>query len=241
MGTVVSFDLRSAIPDRALIDACGWLHTVDAVFSTYQPDSEICRLGRGELRIDECRPEVTEVLELCETYRQLSDGYFSVIALGMLDPSAVVKGWAVEAASTILVRAGSQRHAICGGGDIQLIGAPTDPPWQVGVVDPFDPMQVLTVVSITTGAVATSGTSQRGPHIINPKSGRPATELASVTVVGDRLTHVDALATAAMAMGSQAKEWLSGIPDVQAHTVSADGQQWATRNFPASHLSPQGS
>jgi thiamine biosynthesis lipoprotein len=239
MGTAVSFDLRSAIRDSALEAACTWLHTVDVTFSTYQPDSEICRISRGELSVDECRPEVAEVLELCETYRQLSDGYFSVTALGKLDPSAVVKGWAVEAASTILLRAGSQRHAICGGGDIQLIGASTDPPWQVGVVDPFDPTQVCTVLSVTNGAVATSGTSQRGPHIIDPKTGRPATELASVTVVGHHLTHVDALATAGLAMGHQAREWLSDIPGIEAHAVSADGQQWATPDFPFSHLTPQ--
>jgi FAD:protein FMN transferase len=238
MGTVVSFDVRSAVPDRAVTDACNWLHTVDTVFSTYQPDSEICRLGRGELRLEHCRPEVAEVLGLCDNYRQLSDGYFSVTAHGVLDPSAVVKGWAVEAASTILVRAGSQRHAICGGGDLQLVGAPGDPPWQVGIVDPFDPTRVLAVLSITAGAVATSGITQRGPHVINPRTGQPATDLASVTVVGDRLTHADALATAALAMGHHAKEWLNCLPDVEAHAVTADGRQWATRNFPVSHLTP---
>jgi thiamine biosynthesis lipoprotein len=240
MGTVVSFDLRSAAPDHALKDACDWLHTVDAVFSTYRPDSEICRLGRDELRLEDCRPEVAEVLDLCETYRQLSDGYFSVTAHGVLDPSAVVKGWAVEAASAILISAGSHRHAICGGGDIQLAARPADPPWQVGIVDPFDTTQVLTVLSITTGAVATSGINQRGSHIFDPKTGRPATDLASVTVVGDHLTHVDALATAGLAMGHHAKEWLSGLPDIEAQAVTADGRQWATRNFPVSRLTMPG-
>jgi FAD:protein FMN transferase len=239
MGTVVSFDLRSAISDRALQDACNWLHVVDSVFSTYQTDSEICRLSRGELRIEDCRNEVREVLDLCQTYRQLSDGYFSVTAHGTLDPSAIVKGWAVEAASTILVNAGSRRHAICGGGDIQCVSQPGDPPWQVGIVDPFDSTQVLAVLSVTSGAVATSGITQRGPHVINPRTGRPAMDLASVTVTGDRLTHVDALATAALAMGRQALEWLSSIPDIEAYIVSVDGRQWATPDFPASHLTPQ--
>jgi thiamine biosynthesis lipoprotein len=238
MGTVVSFDLRSAIPDSALEEACRWLHTVDAVFSTYRADSEICRLSRGELRIEDCRPEVAEVLELCETYRQLSDGHFSATAAGKLDPSAVVKGWAVEQASAILVRAGSQRHAICGGGDIQLVGGSAEVPWQVGIVDPFDPTQVLTVISVTSGAVATSGTTQRGAHIVNPRTGRPATDLASVSVVGDRLTHVDALATAALAMGNRSREWLGSLPDVEAYIVTADGRQWATGGFAASGVRP---
>lgn len=233
MGTVVSFDIRDTDSRAGLDAAVEWLHRVDRLFSTYRPDTQISRLGRGELRLAGCDPEVDEVLALCEHYRTLSDGYFSVVQDGRLDPSAVVKGWAVERASDILREAGSQRHSVNGGGDMQLVGEPeVGQPWRVGIADPLLPGRLVTVVVGSDMAVATSGTAERGHHIINPRTGRPATDLASITIVGRHLTHVDAVATAAFAMGHSAAQWLRGLPDVDAFAVLPDGRQWSTNGFP---------
>lgn len=102
MGTVFSFDIRDQPTPairRALAEAVHHLHQVDAVCSTYRPDSHISRLDRGEIHLDDCPPEVHQVLSRCAQATHASDGWFSVIPAGTLDPSGPVTGWATETAS----------------------------------------------------------------------------------------------------------------------------------------------
>ena len=87
------------------------MHWVDATFSTYRDDSDISRLGRAELRIDECAPEVAAVLAMCAQATLRTDGYFNAMAGGRLDPSGLVKGWSVEQVSRRLEAAGSRRQS----------------------------------------------------------------------------------------------------------------------------------
>jgi FAD:protein FMN transferase len=102
---------------------------------------------------------------------------------------------------------------------------PQFPPWRIGVEDPRDPARLVAVVPIRTGAVATSGTARRGAHIVDARTGVPATGIASVTVVGDDLTAVDIDATAACALGpAAAADWLRGRSHRSALIVHADGR-----------------
>jgi thiamine biosynthesis lipoprotein len=84
--------------------------------------------------------------------------------------------------------------------------------------------------------VATSGTYQRGAHVIDPHRGRAATELAAVTVIGPTLTLADAYATAALAMGNRAAGWLEAIPDHEAMFVDTAGLAWETSRFASFRL-----
>lgn len=235
MGTVFSFDIRSPeVAPHSLAEVIDWLHTMDAMFSTYRPDSEICRLDRGELALEQCSPEVHEVLALCADATEVSGGYFSTQIHGRLDPSGMVKGWAVEKASTMLRAAGSTAHAINGGGDIQLAGdAAPGRPWSVGIADPFHRGRIAATVSGTGIAIATSSTAERGAHIINPLAGAPATTLASITLTGDDITTVDAYATAALAMDEEARNWIEAQPGIEAFAITAAGKTWQTPRFPA--------
>ena len=167
-----------------------WLRWVDATFSTYRADSEISRLGRGEL--DDPHPLVREVLARCEALRRETDGYFDVRAAGRLDPSGYVKGWAVERAAAF----GRGRFLIDAGGDVVLRGA-----WRVGIRHPYERDRLAAAITVCDCAVATSGAYERGPHVVDPHTGRPASGLASVTVVGRDLGTADAYATAAFAAG----------------------------------------
>lgn len=88
------------------------LRHADELFSTYRPDSEISRLGRGEIALANCSPEVDEVLARCAELSERTDGYFSVRATGTLDPSGLVKGWAVDRAARALRAAGLANFAI---------------------------------------------------------------------------------------------------------------------------------
>ncbi|MEV0402403.1 FAD:protein FMN transferase [Actinoallomurus sp. NPDC050550] len=231
MGTVFSFDLREPYPeDGALEEAVHWLHRVDAIFSTYRPDSDISRLARGEVTVGDCAPEVGEILTLCERLTEETGGCFSAYPGGTLDPSGAVKGWAIERAGGILRAAGSLNHHINGGGDIRLAGGPEPGrPWRVGIADPLRPGAVATVIAGRDMAVATSGTAERGAHILDPRTGRPAAgDLASVTVVGPSLTLADAYATAAFVMGQTARDWIEGLPGYEAYAIGLDGRTWTT-------------
>ncbi|MFD5658503.1 FAD:protein FMN transferase [Streptomyces hirsutus] len=230
MGTVFSFDVRGGQPaavQAALEDAAAGLRRVDEVFSTYRDDSQISRLARGELTVAECDPEVAEVLELAAEAERVSDGWFSTRYRGRLDPTGIVKGWATERAARRLAEAGAVGVSLNGGGDVQLLGTPgAGRPWRVGVSDPLRPGGLAAVVSAAGAdelAVATSGTAERGDHIVDPRTGRSAvTDLVAVTVVAPRLTWADCWATAAFAMGSrQGLAWLETLPDVEALLITA--------------------
>ncbi|MER6147074.1 FAD:protein FMN transferase [Streptomyces hirsutus] len=230
MGTVFSFDVRGGQPaavQAALDDAAAGLRRVDEVFSTYRDDSQISRLARGELTVAECDPEVAEVLELAAEAERVSDGWFSTRYRGRLDPTGIVKGWATERAARRLAEAGAVGVSLNGGGDVQLLGTPgAGRPWRVGVSDPLRPGGLAAVVSAAGAdelAVATSGTAERGDHIVDPRTGRSAvTDLVAVTVVAPRLTWADCWATAAFAMGSrEGLAWLETLPDVEALLITA--------------------
>ena len=241
MGTVFSLDLRDpAVGPGAVLDVVRWWHWVDEVFSTYRPQSQVSRLGRGELTVDECAPEVAEVLDLCAQAQRDSGGYFTALPGGSLDPSGMVKGWSVERASSMLVAAGSGAHAVNGGGDVRCVGSPAPgTPWQIGIADPLRPGEVAAVVSGSNLAVATSGVAERGHHVLDPYTGAPATGLASVTLVGDDLTWVDAYATAALAMGQRCRDWITGLDRIVGLVIDLDGREWRSPGWAARTGNPQ--
>lgn len=234
MGTVFTIDIRDpgATWDEAVDDVVAWLHQVDRVFSTYRADSDINRMCRDELSLVAADPRVAEVLDLCVQVQRETEGYFSAMHAGRLDPTGLVKGWAIERAGELLRAHGSSNHAVNGGGDIQFAGEPAPgEPWRVGISDPFDPRRVVEVVSGRDFAVATSGVAERGTHIVNPFTALPPTGLASVSVVGRSLTRVDAYATAAFAMGTHALPWLEGQTGYAGFVVATDGASSTTTGF----------
>lgn len=237
MGTVISFDIRderAPAIEAALREAVSWLHHVDEVYSTYRPDSTVSRLARHEIGLADCSSEVREVLALCRSAVRLSGGWFSHLATGFLDPSGLVKGWAVEGASRILYEAGARNTCLNGGGDLRLRGeSAPGVPWRVGIAHPLRPGELCATVEGGDLAIATSGTAERGAHVIDPHLGRPARGLASVTVTGAELTMTDAYATAAFARGESARDWLASLDGYEGFGVLPDGQSWTTANFPS--------
>jgi FAD:protein FMN transferase len=248
MGTVVSFNVPAAFAGEPLAEAVRWLHWVDARFSPFRPDSDVSRLGRGDVSLDGCAPEVGSVLAACESMSAASGGYFSATYAGRLDPSGYVKGWAVERAAALLTEAGSASHCVNGGGDVQCVGgrgAGLTEQWRVGIADPLRPGSLCRVIAgggaAGTGfAVATSSVAERGAHIIDPHTGLPATGLVSVTVIGPHLTLADAYATAAVAMGgAAAREWIEALDGYCGFAVEADGTTWETTGFDACRVTDQ--
>ncbi len=231
MGTVFSFDVPGPAA-AALPGVLRWLHWVDATFSTYREDSDVSRYGRAEVALAGCAPEFGQVLALCAEVSSVSGGYFTIRPGGRFDPSGLVKGWAIEHAAAMLRDAGSRDHSVNGGGDVQCAGeAAPGRAWRVGIAHPLRPGALATVVTGRDIAIATSGTGERGYHIINPHTGRPASSLASITLVGEHLTITDAYATAAFAMGEDARDWTESLPFCEAFAVTANGDAWQTSGF----------
>ncbi|GAA3882903.1 FAD:protein FMN transferase [Saccharothrix violaceirubra] len=216
MGMPVSLALRGRhVADgvaRAAWDAVvAELRAVDRVFSRFRTDSFLSRLGRGEIGVADCPPEVAEVLELGARAERESYGAFSVRRRvdgeSVLDTDGVVKGWAAERAARWLELLPDTDFCLSAGGD--LVCRAESVPWRVGVEDPFGPGRVVAVVPVVRGGVATSGTAHRGAHLVDARTGLPARGIASVTVVADSLTWADVDATAAWALGGDAVEWLA--------------------------------
>ena len=227
MGTAITIDVRDgAVGPEDLDAAFDQLRRADATFSPFRPDSEISRLGRGELRESDCSLAVRQVLALCDELYRTSGGFFDARGHrpdGRPDPTAVVKGWAVEEAAWMLTEAGARRFAINAGGDIVVRGGIDDRlPWRVGIRHPYRADRVAAVLVLRDGAVATSGAYERGQHIVNPHTGQPPRGLVSVSVVGPSLTYADAYATTAFVMGLDGLAWVAGHPGFDAYAITAD-------------------
>jgi FAD:protein FMN transferase len=240
-GTVIGVQVDGAVDPRFVDDVFGWFRRVDDLFSTWRPETEISRIGRGELELADAAPEVREVLAACEQLRRETQGAFDITiggraevaprpGLAPLDPSGYVKGWALERAVEMLEAAGASRCSLNAGGDVVVRGG-GDPPWRVGIQHPWQRDKVAEVLAVVSGAVATSGRTERGDHVINPRTLRPARGLVSVTVVGPDLAIADALATAAVACGSIAEPWLTARAGVAAFAITDDGTVVVTSGF----------
>jgi FAD:protein FMN transferase len=219
MGMPISLALRGRHAETSQADIA-WhqvvsqLRDVDRIFSTYRPDSMISRLGRGEIDLDDCPPEVAEVIAIGADATRRSDGAFSIMLPGpegtRLDPSGVVKGWAVERAARILEQLPDTDFCLSAGGDMVCRVATVESPgWRVGIEAPDDPSVLIGIVPIMNACVATSGTTHRGEHIVDARTGEVPGGIASVTVIADSLTRADVDATSAYALGVGAVDWLS--------------------------------
>lgn len=221
--------------DAAVQQVFAELQRLDAVFSTYRPDSEIRRLAGGELTVDSASDEVREVLALCEAARDRTEGWFDhelpePDGVRRLDPSGLVKSWAAERAARFLAGLDGCDWLLNAGGDV--VGHSGGEPFVVGIQAPDDPAAVLDVVALTSGGVATSGSYARGGHVVDPHTGRPATQLAGVTVVGASLQDADVLATACYAEGLPGLDRVARTAGYEALFVLRDGTRHTTGGWP---------
>jgi thiamine biosynthesis lipoprotein len=234
IGTVFSVCVREAHLDPRLIEKiAGWWQWVDATFSPFRADSQVSRLNRQTLDPAADTEQLREVIRLCHAAKTATGGYFDAQSSGQFDPCGLVKGWSIEIASALLTAAGSANHCINGGGDVRCVGQPEPGrPWRVGIANPLQGGALAATIEVGDGAVATSGTAERGYHVLNPYTGQPASAAASVTVVGPDLTWADAYATAAFAMGYEACAWLCELADHEGLVIFADGTVEATPGLP---------
>ena len=239
MGTVVILDLyNDAAPLMSPLapiieEALGVLHRADDMFSTWKEESCVSRIRRGELPPDDAPADVKTVLEQCREARIISQGWFDPWAMpGGVDPTGMVKGWAAQQSLDVLRRANVAGALVNAAGDIASFGGPREgEPFRIGVADPANPRRLACVVE-TPGAIATSGTYERGEHLIDPHSRIPTTRAASATVVGPELGLADALATALVVGGPQALTMFKELKGYEGLVITNDGTFQMTPRFP---------
>lgn len=228
-------DRDTTVVHRAIEHALGDLREVDRVFSTFREDSDVRRIARGELAVADADPMVAEVLRESQAAEVATHGRFSAWWRGWFDPTGLVKGWAVQRAAArslrpLLAEPHVAAAGINAGGDMQLLTAPGSAwRWRVGIADPEDRTTTVAAISIRDGAIATSGTGERGDHIVDPRTGRPATRVRSATVVADDLRDADLWATTAVVAGFDDLGWLSDADGTSGMLIAPDGRvrRWA--------------
>jgi len=249
MGTVVSLDVRATERPEALTTAAAAvterLVHIDEVFSPWRAESWVSRLIAGRVAVDDCPSEVREVIELAVALADLTDGYFSpfwrrTAAAPGPDPTGLVKGWAAQQASDVLLAHGLPDHVVNAAGDLVVSGWP-DPQdaltlWRVGISDPTTSGRLAGVVELAGGprrwAVATSGVAELGLHVVDPHTRSLPSGTASATVVtavdGSRPqggAFADACATALVAAGDAAGSLMRGLSSraADAFLIASDG------------------
>jgi thiamine biosynthesis lipoprotein len=239
MGTVVTLDLYCE-PDVAreeiyvrVARARNVLQRADAIFSTWKEDSPMNQLRRGEITEAGAPREVAAVLCACQEARSVSAGWFDPWAMpGGADPTGYVKGWAAQSALAVLEAPGVIGAIVNAAGDIASFGGPSvGRPFRVAVVDPADRGRLACAVELP-GAMATSGTYERGQHLIDPRTGRPASRAASASVTGPDLGLADALATALAVAGPEGLGFLEPVEGYEGFIIGHDASWQSTAGFP---------
>ncbi len=132
-------------------------------------------------------------------------------------PTGYVKGWSTDAATRafdeLLADGEIEAVGVNVGGDMRLRTAATsDHVWRIGIAHPTHEGELLATVEVVDGAVATSGTSERGAHLVDPRTGVHLAGPVSATVIADDLTTADAWATVAAIAGIDDLDWMPVAP-----------------------------
>ena len=217
-GTVVTFEIRhpsiGAEAKQLFADGAAFLHEVDRWFSTYRADSHITALRNGLLAREQMPAIVQAVLNNCEVVRDLTGGVFDPWSLpDGVDPSGYVKGWAADVVADLFVSRGYPNVNVNAAGDVSCRGEQSPgEPWVIGIRHPDNAFEIVSTVRLINQACATSGEYERGPHILDPRTGRRQVALRSATVVGPDGGMADALATALLIRGRDGVEWFKALP-----------------------------
>ncbi len=129
-----------------------------------------------------------------------------------IDLGGIAKGYAVDRAIAILRKRGVRHAMASAGGDSRVLGDKRGRPWFIGIKNPRAKKEEVAVyLPLTDAAVSTSGdyerffidreSGKRIHHILNPKTGRSASTVTSVTIIGANGFDTDPLSTTVFVLG----------------------------------------
>lgn len=234
LGAAVELDVRSSSCNptwmaRAVRRSLAHLHRADEMLSTWRPDSPISRLRRDEITLAHAPPEVAEVLWRCADARRVTAGVFDPWAgPGGVDPTGLVRGWAVAGAVDVLRRSGVPAALVRVGGVVAAYGAPEPGHrWDVPVPSPE---RGATVTRVALGGTAVATVPTR-----HGAAGGRGSATATATVAGPDPAMAEALAravlSAARSSGPPAGlDVVEGVAGYEAMVVDA-GRARTTAGF----------
>ncbi|HEX8923301.1 MAG TPA: FAD:protein FMN transferase [Patescibacteria group bacterium] len=229
--TVIVNDNQATAKD--INDIYDYFNYVDRKFSTYKEDSEISKINRDELKAEQYSDDMKEILKMADITRKETNGYFDIRHNGKLDPSGIVKGWAILEAAKLLELKGFKNFYVDAGGDIQVKGKNSKgKKWTIGIRNPFSREEVVKVLEIETEGVATSGTYIRGQHVYNPyEPFKTIDDIVSLTVIGPNIFDADRIATAAFAMKKEGIYFLENLKGYEGYLIDSKGIATMTSGF----------
>jgi FAD:protein FMN transferase len=225
---------REGVDETVFDEAFTSLTEIDERFSTYKTTSEIEKINRRELPGQEWSHDMKEVFAIAEKTNKDTNGFFNIhTPQGTIDPSGVVKGWAIQKVFDLLLSKGEENILIDIAGDVATHGTnEKGEEWAIGVKNPFNGEEVVKIVYPRGKGVATSGSYARGAHIYNPHRGESVSgTLESVTVVAPTILEADLLATAVFAMGEEGLLYAEQKEGVEAYAIRSDRTSVMTSGF----------
>ncbi len=237
MGMPITVAIADSYATRSDLEPVfNYFTCVDKQFSPFKPDSEVSLWNAQAIGARELSSDMKEILELCAETKQATNGYFDIRKPdGHIDPSGLVKGWAIHNAARLLEENGFQNYYVEAGGDIQVKGLnPEGENWKIGIRNPFNRKQIIKALRVASQGVATSGTYIRGQHIYNPLNPETdLTDIVSITVIGPNIYEADRFATAAFAMGADGIHFIEHLPGFEGYQIDHDGIATMTTGFSA--------
>ncbi|MCF8031461.1 MAG: FAD:protein FMN transferase [Desulfarculaceae bacterium] len=285
MGTLVSvtvLDASQAKAQEAMEAAFTAMGRLTPVFDRHRPVGPVAAFN-AEGRLSDLEPRLKQVMDLCATVQQATDGAFDPSVAPVVDAMAasfaqghkpnrasldqalkavggvaydgrslrltkenagltldgVAKGYIVDEGLRAAAKAGARHVLINAGGDVGVLGDQGGKPWRVAVADPNAPTKPKMVLSMTRGALATSGDyevyfdrERLYHHIVRPDTGRSPGSAHSVSVRAPQAALADALATACFVMPpAQATKFLNARPRLEGLILTRFGQRYQTKGF----------
>lgn len=233
MGMHITVEVVDAkITEKDIDSVYKYFMYIDETFSMHKETSEISQINAGKLHPDQYSSDMKTVLGLCEQTKHETEGYFDMKHQGKLDPTGIVKGWAIWQASKLLEKKGFKNFYIDAGGDIQTSGKNNGRSWTVGIRNPFNNNELVKVVSLENMGIATSGTAERGQHIYNPHNpDSKITEIVSLSVIAPNVYEADRFATAAFAMGKKGIHFIEKQLGLEGYVIDKNGTATFTSKF----------
>jgi FAD:protein FMN transferase len=251
---------------------------IDALMSTYKPDSELSRVNAAAATAPvQVSQELYDLLATSIEYSKLTGGAFDVtyasvgylydyrahvhpdaraIAAALpgidyrhielipdtrsvrfrrpgvrIDLGGIAKGHAVDRGIAVLEGLGIDRAMVNAGGDTRIIGDRFGEPWMVGIRDPRQEGKVIARIPLVDAALSTSGDYERFfeadgvryHHILSPSTGKPASAVRSVTVIGPTATRTDGLSKTIFVLGiKEGMRVLDALGDVDVIAIDKD-------------------
>ncbi len=232
MGMPITVEIIDESADQSHINSVfKYFKQIDKTFSTFKKDSEISKINRGELQIENASLDVGLILKLSDQTKRETKGFFDVWNKRYLDPSGLVKGWAIQNAAEMLSKKFDNFY-VEAGGDIQFIGLNKEnKKWKVGIRNPLDVKKIVKVLTVSNCGVATSGTYERGEHIYDPHTGIVQDKIISLTVIGPNIYEADRFATAAFAMGERGIQFIEEQKTLEGYMINKEGVATMTSGF----------